>query len=181
MGEEYAEDAPFLYFVNHSDPNLIKAVREGRKKEFESFNWKGEVPDPQDENTFIKSKISLGKRNNDENRKIYGFYRELIALKKTLPALASKDKSSLSVSRCADKALSVLRTANTQKALCLMNFEADRLSVMPDVPEGDWRKILDSSEERWGGPGPGLPATLKQAEKLTLPGHNFSVYFTEVK
>ncbi|MBD3290350.1 malto-oligosyltrehalose trehalohydrolase, partial [candidate division KSB1 bacterium] len=41
MGEEYGESSPFLYFVSHGDPNLIKAVREGRKSEFKSFRWKG--------------------------------------------------------------------------------------------------------------------------------------------
>ena len=32
MGEEYGEEAPFLYFVSHSDPALIEAIRQGRKK-----------------------------------------------------------------------------------------------------------------------------------------------------
>src|SRR5574341_367200 len=41
MGEEYGEEAPFLYFVSHSDPDLIEAVRKGRKQEFTAFNWKG--------------------------------------------------------------------------------------------------------------------------------------------
>ncbi|NIT53369.1 MAG: malto-oligosyltrehalose trehalohydrolase, partial [candidate division Zixibacteria bacterium] len=47
MGEEYGERAPFLYFVDHGDENLIKAVRQGRKAEFKEFKWKGEPPDPQ--------------------------------------------------------------------------------------------------------------------------------------
>ena len=47
MGEEYGERAPFLYFVSHSDPDLVEAVRTGRREEFASFGWAGEVPDPQ--------------------------------------------------------------------------------------------------------------------------------------
>src|SRR4029079_15856685 len=35
MGEEYAEAAPFQYFVDFSDAGLVQAVREGRKREFE--------------------------------------------------------------------------------------------------------------------------------------------------
>ena len=34
MGEEYGETTPFLYFIDHSDPNLIEAVRQGRKREY---------------------------------------------------------------------------------------------------------------------------------------------------
>ena len=61
MGEEYGEDAPFLYFVSHSDHALIDAVRQGRKREFGEFQWQGEPPDPQGVETFQKSKIQWEK------------------------------------------------------------------------------------------------------------------------
>ena len=54
MGEEYGETAPFLYFVSHGDPALVEAVRRGRREEFARFTWKGEVPDPQAEETFLQ-------------------------------------------------------------------------------------------------------------------------------
>ena len=57
MGEEYNEPAPFQYFVSHSDRDLVAAVRKGRHEEFESFGWAGEVPDPQAESTFERSRI----------------------------------------------------------------------------------------------------------------------------
>ena len=41
MGEEYGETAPFPYFISHSDPNLIEAVRQGRRDEFKAFGWSG--------------------------------------------------------------------------------------------------------------------------------------------
>ncbi len=34
MGEEYGETAPFQYFVSHGDPDLVEAVRQGRREEF---------------------------------------------------------------------------------------------------------------------------------------------------
>src|SRR5205823_2004810 len=58
MGDEYGETAPFQYFVSHTDPRLIEAVRHGRKAEFSSFKWTGEPPDPQDEQTFERSKLN---------------------------------------------------------------------------------------------------------------------------
>src|SRR5205823_6336887 len=46
MGEEYGETAPWQYFTSHGDPDLIEAVRRGRREEFEEFEWEGEPPDP---------------------------------------------------------------------------------------------------------------------------------------
>ena len=80
MGEEYAEDAPFLYFINHGDEDLIRAVYQGRKKEFESFKWKGEPLDPNDINTFLKSKLCFKKQSNKYNKAIFSFYKFLIIL-----------------------------------------------------------------------------------------------------
>jgi maltooligosyltrehalose trehalohydrolase len=57
MGQEYGEKNPFLFFTAFSDPVLQKAVVEGRWKEFEKFDWR-EVPDPQDPQTFQRSKLS---------------------------------------------------------------------------------------------------------------------------
>ena len=44
-----AKTAPFQYFISHSDPELVEAVRRGRREEFAAFRWTGEPPDPQDE------------------------------------------------------------------------------------------------------------------------------------
>jgi maltooligosyltrehalose trehalohydrolase len=46
MGEEYGETSPFLYFISHSDPGLIDAVRHGRQKEFAAFAEKAKHPIP---------------------------------------------------------------------------------------------------------------------------------------
>jgi maltooligosyltrehalose trehalohydrolase len=79
MGEEYGETAPFLYFTSHSDPALAKAVSEGRKKEFIA---KGahEIPDPQDEETFRRSKLSH--RRDGRHGALREHYRALLALRR---------------------------------------------------------------------------------------------------
>src|SRR5947207_160336 len=45
MGDEYGETAPFQYFISHSNPDLVEAVRRGRKEEFAGFEWRGDPPD----------------------------------------------------------------------------------------------------------------------------------------
>jgi len=54
MGEEYGETRPFLYFTSHGDPELARAVSEGRRREF--IARATEVPDPQAEETFRASR-----------------------------------------------------------------------------------------------------------------------------
>ncbi len=46
MGQEYGETNPFPFFCGFQIPELIEAVRRGRKAEFASFGWKGESLDP---------------------------------------------------------------------------------------------------------------------------------------
>jgi maltooligosyltrehalose trehalohydrolase len=82
MGEEYGETAPFQFFTDHDDPEIAKATREGRKREFAKFAaFRGEVPDPQDEATFLRSKLHP-EAGDDELR---SFYADLIALRRSLP------------------------------------------------------------------------------------------------
>jgi maltooligosyltrehalose trehalohydrolase len=68
MGEEYGETAPFLYFVSHSDAGLIEAVRNGRKEEVQTLPVGGRAAGPQDEHTFLRSKINLGLRHAENIR-----------------------------------------------------------------------------------------------------------------
>jgi maltooligosyltrehalose trehalohydrolase len=60
MGEEYGERAPFQFFSDHIDKRIAKATREGRRREFAAFAaFAGEeIPDPQDRETFERSKLS---------------------------------------------------------------------------------------------------------------------------
>jgi maltooligosyltrehalose trehalohydrolase len=66
MGEEYGEPAPFQFFSDHIDEKIAVATRDGRRREFAAFaEFAGEeVPDPQDPETFERSKLT---RARDED------------------------------------------------------------------------------------------------------------------
>ncbi|NUQ22280.1 MAG: malto-oligosyltrehalose trehalohydrolase [Gemmatimonadaceae bacterium] len=87
MGEEYGETNPFQYFVSHGDAQLVESVRAGRKKEFEAFGWGDEVPDPQSEETFQRSKLDWTSRERSPHRELRALYRDLLALRRREPAL----------------------------------------------------------------------------------------------
>ncbi|MCA9116563.1 MAG: malto-oligosyltrehalose trehalohydrolase, partial [Planctomycetaceae bacterium] len=77
MGEEYAEPAPFPFFISHTDADLVQAVRNGRQEEFSSFSWKGEPPDPQSEDTFGQAKLDHDLKQDGRHAAMFALYREL--------------------------------------------------------------------------------------------------------
>ena len=80
MGEEYGETRPFLYFTSHSDPALARAVSEGRKKEL-IVQGAHDPPDPQDPETFRRSKLSH--RRDGRHGELRAHHRALLALRRT--------------------------------------------------------------------------------------------------
>lgn len=150
MGEEYADDSPFFYFVSHSDKKLIKAVREGRKKEFEHFGFDESVPDPQDKNTFSQCKLNWGQRNEGQHRTILNWYKELIRLRKTFAALKNFEKKDVRAEIINENAFVLFRhtAAKEEGIICLFNFSEEKINYTPAIKKAV-HKILDSKENRW--------------------------------
>lgn len=180
MGEEYGEDSPFLYFVSHSDPALIEAVRKGRKKEFSNFGWKAEPPDPQSIETFLKSKLNWQKRNESNHKVLWEFYKDLIVLRKTTHALSHLDKKNLTVDGSeGEKIVFVRRWKDSCHIFLIFNFNSADVKLVPSIPNGGWSKILDSSEKIWNGPGSLLPDELNSGEEIIVRGQSFVMYNKE--
>lgn len=161
MGQEYAETAPFLYFVSHSDPALIEAVREGRRTEFASFAWKGEQPDPQAEGTFLRCKLHDDLLNQHQHRAVYDFYRELLRLRKTVPALRHLSKDHCKVT-CLEEMgiIAIRRWLADEETLTVLHFGIDQALLELEIPSGRWRRQLDSSDQKWFGRGSPCPAEM---------------------
>lgn len=154
MGEEYAETNPFRYFTSHSDKELIRLVREGRKKEFKAFLGEGEVPDPHDTDTFNVSRLNWLNRNETQQQ-MFAYYRHLIHLRKTIPALKNTNRHDI-FARQVDghNALYLVRKFNDQTILSILNFEPAEIEVdIPELSSSSFQLLLNSSETRWGGTG----------------------------
>ncbi|MEO9327625.1 malto-oligosyltrehalose trehalohydrolase [Gordonia aurantiaca] len=88
MGEEWGARTPFRYFTSHPEPELGRATAEGRRSEFAEHGWdRDDVPDPQDPETFERSKLDWSEPARPDHARLLGFYRSLIALRKAEPAL----------------------------------------------------------------------------------------------
>ena len=99
MGEEWGADTPWQYFADHSEEWLVTAVRDGRRAEFAAHGWDAAlVPDPQDRETFLRSKLDWSQPSGPPHAEILDWYRELIALRRTRPELTDPWLDRLEVS-----------------------------------------------------------------------------------
>lgn len=98
MGEEWAASTPWQYFADFQSPDLRKAVSEGRKNDFSHFGWdKNDVPDPEDPETFQRSKLDWDEVAAGEHHAMYQLYRDLIHLRRKTLALNLGDFSRIRV------------------------------------------------------------------------------------
>jgi len=171
MGDEYGERNPFHYFISHSDPELIEAVRKGRKEEFRSFNTDGEWTDPLDENTFRRCILNWEVRQTGKHAWLHKWYKTLIWLRNTLPALKNLDKNNVDAVPVGERALMVFRRDVDTRTivLCIFNFSESEIAC--ELPAAmTFRKILDSRSNEWIEREPGVNTTNDQLfkERITV-------------
>ncbi len=167
MGEEYGETNPFQYFVSHGDPQLVAAVREGRKREFADFGWGGEVPDPQEETTFLRSVLDWSRVAEPGHAELRLLYRDLLALRRDEPMLRP-DGAGISVAGGEGGWITLLREplagAPPHAGALLSLFNCSDQPVAASVPGSAglaWSMRLNSESVAYGGAydlPPAIPA-----------------------
>jgi maltooligosyltrehalose trehalohydrolase len=146
MGEEYGETAPFPYFVDHSDPDLLEAVRVGRAHEFEDIANARELFDPSDPATFVAARLDHSLLVEPHHRELFDLYRRLITLRRTTPALR---RSSRSHARAwsEGRVLCLVRSHEEGDVAILYNLGPAGESV--SLPHGSWHDVFETNE--WPG------------------------------
>lgn len=103
MGEEWSASSPFQFFVDfEAEPELAKAVRDGRRGEFKHFKAFADpetaqrIPDPTDEATFARSKIDWTEKDRSPHREALLETERLLKLRKDeiLPMIRSEFRGS---------------------------------------------------------------------------------------
>lgn len=177
MGEEYGEERPFLYFISHGDPDLVEAVRNGRKAEFEEFHAVGEPPDAQSPETFKRCILNWEERNQGKHGALLAFYKRLIALRSEIPAIKSGDRDRQKIASSeSDKLISFHRWTQDSQIFGILNFNSESVSYQFDPDGGTWRKRIDSADSQWMGPGSSLPDTLAESETISLAPESCVLY-----
>jgi maltooligosyltrehalose trehalohydrolase len=164
MGEEYGETAPFLYFIEHGDPDLVEAVRAGRRREFEALGLPAAAQnDPQSEETFARVKLHWDRRESASGALLLALYMDLLALRREEPTL-KPGASVVHVEGSADWCTQlrsmplqgdIFDAVRAQRTLwCAFNLTGrpQDVPVPPEAPWG-WRLRLSTDEPTYGGAG----------------------------
>lgn len=184
MGEEYGEESPFLYFIDHGDPELIQSVRNGRSKEFAAFQWQGNPPDPEEEETFMRSKLDWLKRQQGYHAVLQNFYRELLKLRRQNPLLRCPSRKQIQAWGSEESRVVIQQRSGKDSLfqfLFLSNFHCrnsqcelkqvrDTCSVRP------WHRVFDSRQEEWLGSGTVAPDRFCEEEAIALKPYQFILY-----
>lgn len=156
MGEEWGSSSPFQFFSSHPEPELARATAEGRKREFAEHGWDADaIPDPQDPETFQRSKLKWDEIDDGDHGRLRRVYRELIALRHNEPDLADPWLDNLGVDYDEDRRWIVMRRGSLSIA-CNLGADAVEVPVTGEV-------VL-----AWGKPDAG-------PENTRLDGQSFAV------
>jgi maltooligosyltrehalose trehalohydrolase len=176
MGEEWGENHPFLYFVDHSDPALFDAVRNGRANEYSLFHLRKQIPDPFSESTFTESKIDWLKRDTPKGAQFINYYRFLLHLRKTHPVFNVLSFDTIkSVETSESRKLIILQRVNEGIVVCIAFHFGSSSTQIPLPFNNRWRVIFDSSNELWGGDTIALTEYIDGSESVIM-GMSAKVY-----
>ncbi|MDZ4753284.1 MAG: malto-oligosyltrehalose trehalohydrolase [Phycisphaerae bacterium] len=176
MGEEYAESAPFQYFVSHSDEPLIKAVRSGRAEEFADFHGAVDVPDPQNEDTFRRSTLDWALRTQPRHAAMLAYYTELLRLRRALgiPARGGDFEA-----RAHGPVVSLVYVRDP-RVLIIANTGSHTASAPVDTADA-FELLLDSDNARWGGAQSDVRTTRVASGALAVEAKTVLVLRSEVR
>jgi maltooligosyltrehalose trehalohydrolase len=121
----------------------------------------------------LHSKLNHALRHQQSHRVLREFYGELISFRKTLRPLRHLDKNSCEVEICksADSLLSMRRWWKGEQALALFNFSGESATYSGSFPKGEWRKLFDSADRRWGGPSTTVSQVISPGQDFNLTLH----------
>jgi maltooligosyltrehalose trehalohydrolase len=151
MGEEYVETRPFFFFTSFDDKNLATAVSEGRKRELGAHYQEGEFADPQDQDTFERSKLDWPKVKSSSHAEIICLYRDLVGLRREHPSLGNCRKDLTEIQFEESKFLVIKRgDPSGELALIVCNF-SDLWQTIPVTFEATgWKAILWTGDPAYG-------------------------------
>ena len=179
MGEEWAAQSPFFYFVSHSDEALIEAVRKGRHEEFKAYG-KFEPPDAQAEQTFAASKLDWATRNEKHSQVILEWHKAMIQFRRQSSALQNFSKDDISVI-CVDQSGLLIERKDERKTedLCIvMNFQEKPFQFVMPASNLRWQCVLDSNDPRFSSitVRPVGNSTIDPGKKAEIDGCSVVIY-----
>ncbi|HEX2297776.1 MAG TPA: DUF3459 domain-containing protein, partial [Pseudonocardiaceae bacterium] len=149
MGEEWGAATPFQFFSHMPDAALRDVIREGRYAEFADHGWDdADVPDPNDEQTFLRSKLDWSEPGTEPHATLLHIYRALIALRRRRPELSDPRLDRLVVTVDEQARTVVLHRSSLR---VVVNLGVQAATVALDAPPV--RVLLASGDTSTGSDG----------------------------
>jgi maltooligosyltrehalose trehalohydrolase len=143
QGEEWGARTPFLYFTDHNE-ELGRLVADGRAREFSSFKWQGEVPNPQDVDTFLRSKLNWDELSEPAHAQLLEWHRQLIRLRQSMNRRDAARVKPVIKYDARKNWLTYVHGA----LLAVFNFAQHAQPILK--PAGEWDLVLASTQEAAG-------------------------------
>ena len=125
QGEEWGASTPFQFFTSHPEEELGKVTAEGRVAEFAEHGWDAAtVPDPQDPETFRRSRLDWSERESARGTRLLAVYRRLAELRRSLPDLTDPSFTHVECTADEDTRLFTMRRGAVLVAVNLGDQEA---------------------------------------------------------
>jgi maltooligosyltrehalose trehalohydrolase len=157
MGQEWACTSPFQFFTDH-ESDLGKRVTEGRRKEFANFRaftdpvLREKIPDPQDPQTFYRSRLNWSERMEPEFAECLAWYQTLLKLRNEHPAMASDSKKDTAIEVSGD-GLVMLRRSQGRALIVAVCLEPSGGKIfLPEIPgDREWTELHTSETFDFAG------------------------------
>ena len=163
MGQEWATSAPFLYFTDH-EPDLGRAVTEGRLREFAHLQGDIPVPDPQKPESFERSLLNWDERLKPGHAEVWKLYHDCLALRHREPAFRPTTRSGWEVVRPEFDGVAIHYEAEGREFVLI--YHPKGIAEGPVPFAGHWKILFSSEDQAYGGAGtPEL-----NSERLTFSG-----------
>lgn len=151
MGQEWAASTPFLFFTDHN-PELGRAVTEGRRREFARFTAfsKQVIPDPQALETFTQTKLRWEERSQGEHASVLLLYQDLLSLRRSHPML--RQRTHCATRAIGDRTISLhYHGPGSTELLVIVSLGGVTKFDLMTTGRSDWRLLLDSESSTYGG------------------------------
>jgi maltooligosyltrehalose trehalohydrolase len=154
MGQEWAASSPFQYFTD-LEPALGGLVTEGRRREFAQFPEFADpaarlrIPDPQDPETFERSKLDWHERQRPPHAQSLALYTDLLRLRNTHRALGAAEETSVDATAIGDAVLVLRRQAGGERFLVVVRVEGAGTSSVPHHDATAPTVVLSTEESRY--------------------------------
>ncbi len=126
MGQEWAASTPFQFFTDHHE-ELGRLVTEGRRNEFKAWDTfsSDDVPDPQSEATFLRSKLDWPEREVEPHASTLQLYRALLSLRRTEMAFDWSERAGQHAHALGDEAVALCRDGGGAATLVIARLRGE--------------------------------------------------------